>query len=298
MTPTMETRNLHAPVTRLWPASAQSLPLAGLYLAHKLHTLARNSTIPLVYSNFISSLDGRIAVEVAGRDTYTVPDSIANSRDWRLYQELAGQADILVTSGRFFRQYKAGEAQDHLPVGSQPGFDDIRRWRTTQGLTAQPDIVILSSSLDIPQAALEAYRSRRIIVATGATTDKTRAQLLERSGIEVITAGAGKYVDGKRLVQLLGTKGYRSLYAIAGPAVLHTLVQAEVLQRLYLTIACRLLGGNAFDTLLRGMPFTPAVGMQLTELYHDSFAPPDAGQLFCVFDRTVAPEPSGYSEAS
>ena len=114
------------PVMRLWPGPVASLPLHGLYLQEDLHARAASRGRPLVYSNFISSLDGRIALEVPGKKTHTVPDGITNPRDWRLYQELSGQADILVTSGRFFRQSRAGEAQDLLPVGGQAEFDDIR----------------------------------------------------------------------------------------------------------------------------------------------------------------------------
>ncbi len=127
--------------------------------------------MPYVYSNFISSLDGRIAVGESGRATHTVPAAITNPRDWRLYQELAGQADILITSGRFFRQSSVGEAQDILPVGGEPAFADIRRWRIEQGLQAQPDIAIMSGSLDIPPDALQPYRNRRLIVVTGADAD-------------------------------------------------------------------------------------------------------------------------------
>ena len=239
----------------------------------------------MVYSNFVSSLDGRVAIETAGRNSHTVPDSIANPRDWRLYQELAGQAELLITSGRYFRQSYAGEAQDILPVGSQTEFDDIRAWRIAQGLSPQPDIVILSSSLDIPLAALEPYRSRRILVATGASADDQRKRLLQAAGIDVFVAGSGARVEGKRLVEQLAVYGYRSLYAIAGPAVMHTLVQAGVLDRLYLTIACQLLGGNGFDTLMRGDLLTPAVGLQLQHLHHDPVVPAGAGQLFCVFDK-------------
>lgn len=286
----MEYQTLNMGVTRLFPAPARTVPLCGLYLDHKLHTHAASSNSPLVYSNFVSSLDGRVAIEATGRNTRTVPDAIANPRDWRLYQELAGQADILITSGRFYRQSNTGEAQDDLPVGSQPEFNDIRAWRIEQGLAAQPDIVILSSSLDIPLAALEPYRSRRILVATGDKVNSQRARLLENSGIEVITAGTGNLVDGKRLVDQLGASGYHSLYAIAGPAVLHTLVQADVLDRLYLTISCQLLGGNTFDTLMRGELLTPAARMQLLEFHHDPSTPEDAGQLFCVFHSRRLPE--------
>lgn len=271
------------PVIRLHPAPHENLRLEGLYLEHQLHTCG-NADRPFVYSNFITSLDGRIALGESGRTTHTVPTAITNPRDWRLYQELAGQADLLITSGRFFRQSSIGEAQDILPVGGQPAFADIRRWRIKQGLRAQPDIAIMSASLDIPLAALQPYRSRRLIVVTGAGADRDKARLLEDNGIEVMHAGPGLQVEGRQMIEQLGATGYRSLYAVAGPAVFGTLLHARVVNRLYLTFACKLLGGYVFDTLTRGEPLVPAQGMQLRSLYHDSFAPAGAGQLFAMFE--------------
>jgi riboflavin biosynthesis pyrimidine reductase len=273
----------HEPVTRLYPAPHASLRLEGLYLEHLLHTRG-NSEAPFVYSNFISSLDGRIALGESGRSTHTVPAAITNPRDWRLYQELAGQADILITSGRFFRQSSAGEAQDILPVDGQPAFADIRRWRIEQGLRAQPDIAIMSASLDIPLAALEPYRNRRLIVVTGADADTDKVRKLSDSGIDVMHAGPGRQVDGRLMVDRLAANGYRSLYAIAGPAVFGTLLHARVVNRLYLTFACTLLGGYVFDTLTRGEALVPAQGMRLHSLYQDIHAPADAGQLFAMFE--------------
>ncbi|MGD2113207.1 MAG: dihydrofolate reductase family protein, partial [Gammaproteobacteria bacterium] len=239
---------------------------------------------PYVYSNFITSLDGRIATGGNGRATHTVPAAITNPRDWRLYQELAGQADILITSGRFYRQSSIGEAQDLLPVGSQPAFADIRRWRIEQGLQPQPDIAIMSGSLDIPLDTLQPYRKRRLIVVTGSGADENRVNALQDNGIEVFRAGPDRQADGGMMIQQLAAAGYRSLYAIAGPAVFGTLLQARVVNRLYLTFACRLLGGHEFDTLTRCEPLVPAQGMQLGSLYHDPHAQAGAGQLFAVFE--------------
>ena len=56
-------------------------------------------------------LDGRIALPAAGRSSHQVPPAIANARDWRLFQELAAQADLLITSARYFRQSEDQEAQ-------------------------------------------------------------------------------------------------------------------------------------------------------------------------------------------
>jgi len=273
---------MHPYVTRLFPAPQTDSLLEGLYLGHKLHTRGRGK--PFVYSNFITSLDGRIAIAAKGHITHTVPDAITNLRDWRLYQELAGQADLLITSGRYFRQSVIGESQARLPVGEQEAYADIRTWRAEAGLAPQPDIAIMSSSLDIPGAALEPYSGRKIIVVTGEDTDPRKARALQDGGIELVFAGSGRQVEGKQMITALAAHGYQSIYAIAGSSVFHTLLRARVLDRLYLTITYQLLGGTTFDTLTQGSLLEPAQGMQLVSLYHDPHAPEGAGQMLGIFE--------------
>lgn len=275
-------------VTRLFPVHQQDLALEGLYLEHDLYSKGSTGK-PYVYSNFITSLDGRIAIADDAHTTHIVPAASANSRDWRLYQELAGQADLLVTSGRYFRQSLLGEAQDELPVGSQQAFDDIREWRTARGLAPQPDIAIMSSSLNIPLAALEPYRTRRLHVITGEDADPAKIAALQDNDIPVILAGSGTRVDGRQMLDELARQGYRSIYAIAGPAVFHTLLESRIVDRLYLTITQQILGGDNYDTLSRGNSLQPAQGMQLVGLCHDPHAPDDAGQLFGVFEPEKQP---------
>ena len=82
----------------------------------------------------------------------------------------------------------------------------------------------------------------------------------------------------------LGRRDYRSIYAVAGPAVFDTLVRAGILDRLYLTTTHQLLAGDAFDTLTRGKPLEPALNMQLSSLYLDMHAPDGASQWFSVFE--------------
>jgi riboflavin biosynthesis pyrimidine reductase len=284
-------------VTRLFPSPQRDFPLEGLYLTHDLYSKGRPGK-PFVYSNFITSLDGRIAIASEASATHVVPAATTNSRDWRLYQELAGQADLLITSGRYFRQSLLGEAQDELPLGSRQAFDDIREWRSARGLAPQPDIAIMSSSLNIPLATLEPYRTRRIYVVTGEYADPGRVTALQDNGIEVIYAGSGIKVNGRRMLDELARHDYRSIYAIAGPEVFHTLLQSRIVDRLYLTITQQILGGESYDTLSRGVLLEPAQGMRLIGLYHDPHAPPDAGQLLGVFEpvnHTADSHPSTVS---
>ncbi len=274
---------MQAPVTRLYPDPRNEQPLEGLYLDHCLHTRGGPGR-PFIFSNFITTLDGRIAIAAAGRSTHIVPGATTNPRDWRLYQELAGQADLLVTSGRYFRQTVAGEAQDRLPVSNEAEYADIRDWRIERGLAPQPDIAILSGSLDIPLEALEPYSHRRLIIFTGELADQQRIAAFRDNNIEVICAGPGKQVDGRAMVSALAEEKYQSIYSISGPAVFHTLLVTGAIDRLYLTIAQQLLGGDSYDTLTRGPLLDPVRGMQLVQLFHDPHSPPGAGQMFCVFE--------------
>ncbi len=270
------------PVQRLFPPG-DPVPLEGLYLGEDLRAEG-SAERPFVYANFVSSLDGRIALAMPHRRTHQVPPAIANARDWRLYQELGAQADLLVTSARYFRQYAAGEAQDSLPVGPGDAFADLRQWRLDQGLPAQPDIALLSASLDIPAAAIEAYRDRRIHLFTGEDADPAALARLESAGVETHFAGPGLSAEGDAVVRRLGELGYARIYAIAGPSVFYTLLRAGRIDRLYLSLAQRLLGGEDFDTLVWGSHLEPPVSLRLRSLHLDTAAPEGAGQLLTAYD--------------
>lgn len=272
-------------ILELYPAAGTRHALRGLYLGELLER-TRHTKTPFIYSNFISSLDGRIAVPAPDRDSHQVPPAIANPRDWRLFQELAAQADLLITSARYFRQAAQQEAQAELPVGSAREFDDLREWRVSQGLSPQPDIAVFSASLDIPLESIRLYEDRTLYLITGeaADTEKLR-HLIKSSHARAITCGQHGHVDAGMLRTTLGELGYRRVYAIAGPAVLHTLVQGNALDRLYHTTAHCLLGGTQFDTFVWGEALKPAFCMPLQAMYFDPHAPEGAGQTLAVYDR-------------
>ncbi|MDQ6973606.1 MAG: dihydrofolate reductase family protein, partial [Mariprofundaceae bacterium] len=172
----------------LFPQSGLSKPLRGLYLACKLHQEAVDGDV-LMYSNYIASLDGRIALHDSHSHEFAVPKSIANDRDWRLYQELAAQSDIMLTSARYFRQLAKGCAQDLLPVGKGKPHDDLHAWRKNQKLSPQPDVMIVSSSLDIPLESLAYVADRKIWVITTSHANKERKRALEAVGAHILIGG-------------------------------------------------------------------------------------------------------------
>ncbi len=269
-------------VTRLYPAPIEQVPLEGLYL-HDNPLTPANSALPCVYTNFITSLDGRIAIEHPDTGKVRVPSSITNPRDWRLYQELAAKSDVLITTARYLRELAEGTAQDVLPLSDAPAFNDLFAWREARGLPAQPAVVILTASLDLPLVTLCETMKRPVYIATGKNADAKALQQLEHVGARILYTGNDKKVDGKKLISALTEEGYRNIYSIAGPGVLETLLEARVLDRLYLTQAHRLIGGASYDTLLEDDLLRPPADFGLQALYYD---PPDEtcfGQFFAVY---------------
>ena len=271
-------------IIRLFPLPSQDFPLKGLYLSHNLRENKRGSWDSFVYSNYVTSLDGRIAVPHPSKAGMVVPDQITNPRDWRLFQELAVQADIIITSGRYLRDYAEGRAQEILRVYDDPQFADLKDWRTERGLSPQPDLAVISGSLDFPVPPALIQGDRNIVVITTDRADPGRIQALEKQTGEVIIAGEGS-VNGNKLVESLLEMGYRTIYNATGPKVLHLLLAAGVLDHLYLSFVNRLLGGSPFSSIVEGELLDPPADFILNTIYLDPHALNGLGQLFTSYNR-------------
>jgi riboflavin biosynthesis pyrimidine reductase len=270
-------------IIRLFPLPSQEFPLKGLYLSHNLRENKRDSGESFVYSNYVTSLDGRIAVPHPTKAGMVVPDQITNPRDWRLFQELAVQADILITSGRYLRDYAEGRAQEILRVYDDPQFADLKDWRTERGLSPQPDMAVISGSLDFPVPPALVQGDRNIIVITTSRADPERIKALESQAGKVIIAGEGN-INGYRLVESLLEMGYRTIYNTTGPKVLHLLLAAGVLDRLYLSFVNRLLGGSPFSSIVEGEQLDPPADFVLNTIYLDPHALDGLGQLLTSYN--------------
>jgi riboflavin biosynthesis pyrimidine reductase len=274
---------MSAQVLQLYPHTGTMRALDGTYLAHDLHLLGAPDQ-PFVYANFVSSLDGRIAVVEADTGESYVLENLTSSHDWRLFQELQAQADCMVTHGGYLRALAARKFDDILQVGLAKQALDIGQWRTAHGLTRQPAIAIVSRTLDFPMPpSLERHEQPvHIITANDAPAD--RVALWRAHGCEVVFAGPGASVEGAAMIRVLGARGYARLYLLAGPQMLETVLRDRSLSRLYLTLTHQLIGGEMFHTLTAGPRLGRAGRLQLHTLYYDAIAPKGTGQWFASFD--------------
>lgn len=270
-------------VFRLFPPPYEEVPLRKLYLDLDLHRRGTAAS-PFVYANFLTSLDGRIALEDAEGRTY-LPKTLTTPDDFRLFLELEAQADCLITHGGYLRALAEQRLGNILQIGMDEPHRDLAEWRTRSGLAPQPGIVIASASLDFPMPGSIARHRQPCYIATGRQADPARIAYWERQGIEVLIAGEGRMVEAIPLVRQLGAKGYQSIYLIAGPRMLDTVVRQGRLGLLFQTITHQLLGGEAFRTLLPGAELGVFGHLKLLSLYYDPDSPLGTGQWFAQFQN-------------
>jgi riboflavin biosynthesis pyrimidine reductase len=143
---------------------------------------------------------------------------------------------------------------------------------------------VISHRLDfpIPEVLTQANRTTYIITSESADQDR-RKEFQEGMG-NVIIAGK-EQIEGQEMVDQLSKLGYRTIYSTAGPKILHLLLSANILDRLYLTYANRIVGGDPFSSIHEGDLLKPAVDFQLASLFFDPSGLEGLGQLFACYDR-------------
>ena len=255
-------------VIRLFPGSGETEPLQGLYLRRPV-LADRNLTRPLIYANFISSLDGRIALYDRYDDQHTLPAQLKCEEDFQLFLELYAHADCIITHGGYMRSLAAGRLGNVLQLPDYDSSRYLHEWRVTQGLETAPDVVILSGSLDFPWHPSLDDSGQRVHIATGGRAQDAKRHEWQQAGHQIHQFGETEHVDVEMLMAFLTEQGYKSVYLVAGPHLLNDLIVRAWVDRMFLTISQQFLGGESFKTLLSGPVLEDHGCLQLQRLYMD-----------------------------
>lgn len=257
------------------------LALRGLYTDIPLRKDLPDD-VPLVYANFLASLDGRIALYNEKGESAT-PTSLTSQEDFRLFLELLAQSDCIVTHGAYLRALHEGRLGNVLQLGQDERSRDLMLARTSLGLKPQPDIAIASASLDFPLPDHALHPEQRCMILTGALADPQKVKKWENLGYEVLSAGKARMVEGQPMIEHLTRRGYRRIYLVAGPQMLDTVLRSGLLGRLFQTIHHELVGGSRFHSMIPGEALDGTGRMQLESLYYLPHTSQRAGQWFAQF---------------
>ena len=197
-----------------------------------------------------------------------VPPATANARDWRLFQEIAAQADVVLVASRLARECAQGCAQAPPPVDAA-AFPDLIAWRKAKGLAPQPEVWVLASGrqpLPAPTLAVWAETRRVRVLAP------------------VRPEGAPDWLplaDMRELRGLLAEAGMRLACFAAGGRLFRRLLAADACDALFLTLRLRVLAGARFATLAEGAALMPPADFRLAGLWRDT----GMEQLFLHLER-------------
>ena len=264
-------------ITQLHPDHCVHDSVSGIYLREKLHRHRRTRS-PLVYANFISSLDGRIAVF---RDRVSrMPESLINNNDLRLFFELFAQADCAITHGAYLRAREAGLLGDVFTL-----CEELGRWRNRHRFPPLK-VVVCSASLDFPPP--HDIAKENLVIATGKDHDRKRAGRWRDRGYRLIVAGNHALVEADLLLKRLRKYRLRNVYLVAGPKLLESMLEKRCLDLLYLTLSHQLIGNDAFHTLIPGAD-TGHCRLRQKHLILDASKELSHPQWFTKFECRYAP---------
>jgi riboflavin biosynthesis pyrimidine reductase len=186
---------------------------------------------PYVFMNFVSTADGRAALDGSTRP-------LGGPADLDMLLSLRDVADAVLIGPGTVR----AEGYARLV-----GTEERRAARVDAGRTADPPAVIISRRFDIPwQAGLFAAPEQPVIIytASGAGEPPAVAARVEVVRLDPCTPAAA--------LADLRSRGIRALLSEGGPTLFHGLLAAGLVDELFLTLTPLLTGDDAETQILSG----------------------------------------------
>lgn len=181
-----------------------------------------------VRGNVVASLDG-----AATHDGVAGP--LGDAEDQLLLRTLRQLADVVVVGAGTVRVEGYGGL----------GLDDAAvTWRRARGLPGLPRLAIVSSALALePDAEVFRAPGPRPLLLTHGDAPPARRAALDKVA-EIVDCGEHR-VEPARLVAALEERGMLQILTEGGPRLLGTLVEADVLDELCLSLSPLLEAGTA-----------------------------------------------------
>lgn len=192
------------------------------------HYAIRDRTSQRVRANFIASLDG-----AATRDGRTA--GLNNEDDKRVFDVLRTLCDVVLVGAGTLRV---------------EGYADLRleeqaaAWRVARGLPPHPTLAIVSANLhlDPTMAALARAPARPIIITLERSPLQKRDELSRAA--DVLVCGT-ESLDTGAMLAALRQRGLNQVLCEGGPQLFGTLVAADCVDELCLTLSPVLENGGA-----------------------------------------------------
>jgi riboflavin biosynthesis pyrimidine reductase len=222
----------------------------------------------VVYGNFVSSLDGVVAIPGVPRSSAAI--SRGNPADRFVVALLRASADAVVIGAGTFRAHEG----PWTPQNAYPDApESLIELRQRLGLVGQPTLVVVTASGD-----LGGSRSK-LEDAVVLTTSEGAVGLTEdvAAGAEIVELGANGSIDMRQAIGWLSEHGYGRILTEGGPKLMGEALKARIVDELFLTVSPVIAGGgerHPRPTLATGvdlLPGEPLLGRLLSLHRNDAY---------------------------
>ncbi len=203
------------------------------------HYAIRDRAVQRVRANFIASVDG--AATEDGRTR-----GLNNADDKKVFDLLRMMCDVVLVGAGTLRM---------------EGYGDLRldgsavAWRREHGLPAQPTLAVVSGRLGLgPEMAAFAQAPTRPIIFTHQHSTPEKREDLSRAA-DVLVCG-NETLDPQAMLGALAQRGLFQVLCEGGPHLFGTLIEADCVDELCLTLSPVLENGSA-GRITAGAPQTP-----------------------------------------
>jgi len=216
---------------------------------------------PTMIANFVSTLDGIVALgggDLSGGGVI----SGFHEPDRFVMGLLRALADVVVVGAGTLRgSTDHAWIAEHVHPRSAEAFT---AWRTAMGLAPRPTTVIVTASGDVPldHPGLNDASIPVVIATTAAGADRlgTGERRRAADNVSIEALGSRGSVSGDDVAALATRLGARLILTEGGPHLLGELVESDIVDELFLTLAPQLVGraGDERLGLVEGLALPPS----------------------------------------
>jgi riboflavin biosynthesis pyrimidine reductase len=189
----------------------------------------------IVYGNFVTSVDGIAALAGVPMSSATISGGAPADRF--VMALLRAVADAVVVGAGTLREHGGPwTAERAFPSGA----DRFREARAALGGAPAPRLVVVTASGELPADHPALPDAVVVTTASGARAMSGRGVRCR----EVVETGDGDGVDGRAAIARLRDRGFERILTEGGPRLMGSLLEAGVVDELFLTVSPKLLGGG------------------------------------------------------
>jgi riboflavin biosynthesis pyrimidine reductase len=192
-----------------------------------------------VFANFVSSIDGVVALPSIDASPSVI--SRKSEADGFVMGLMRASADVVLVGAGTLR---AEPEHRWTPEFIYPqASDDYQRLRRELGMAPEPKLAVLTSGGDL-DPGIPALEGAMVLTTPRGARRLKRGRPFPTAVIEV---GDGEYLDLRKVIHALRSRGMKMILSEGGPTVIGQLLDLRLLDELFLTISPILIGRTGWE---------------------------------------------------